>query len=211
MKNIIIAGAGGCGREILQWILDINEVNPTWNIRGFIADDIETAFENISCDTPILDTIINYTPLEDDWFICAIGSPAGKDLVVNKLRKKGAKFASIIHPKAVIANDCEIGEGFIAYPYSVVCSGAKLGSFVTLLSSSVGSCAQIGDYSSISSYCHVLDGAYLGSHTQLSSHVIVDKNIVLGENVFAGAASVILSNAPDNSRLYGNPAAMMNL
>ncbi len=211
MKNIIIAGAGGCGREILQWIEDINAETPTWHVKGFIADDRETAFEGIACDIPILDTIVDYIPQKDDLFVCAIGSPAGKELVVTRLRAKGAEFASIIHPKSVLADDCTIGEGFIAYPYSVVCAGARIGDFVTLLSSSVGCCAEIGDFASISSYCHILDGAQLGKCTQLSSHVIVEQDIRLGEHVFAAASSVITQNAANNSRLFGNPAISMAL
>ncbi|MEC1781329.1 PglD-related sugar-binding protein [Schinkia azotoformans] len=39
MKDLIIVGAGGHGREVLEWILDINEVKPTWNVLGFIDDD----------------------------------------------------------------------------------------------------------------------------------------------------------------------------
>lgn len=39
VKDLIIVGAGGHGREVLEWILDINEVKPTWNVLGFIDDD----------------------------------------------------------------------------------------------------------------------------------------------------------------------------
>lgn len=40
MKNLIIIGAGGCGRELLQWVKDINKVKKLWNIKGFLDDDL---------------------------------------------------------------------------------------------------------------------------------------------------------------------------
>ena len=38
MKDIIIVGAGGCGREVANWIEDINKEKKTWNILGFIDE-----------------------------------------------------------------------------------------------------------------------------------------------------------------------------
>ena len=36
MKDILIIGAGGCGREVVQWIKDINSSKPTWNINDSV-------------------------------------------------------------------------------------------------------------------------------------------------------------------------------
>ena len=40
MKKIYIVGAGGFGREIVWLIERINEETPTWDIAGFIDDDV---------------------------------------------------------------------------------------------------------------------------------------------------------------------------
>lgn len=39
MKDIVIIGAGGFGREVVELIDDINLRNPTWNIIGFVDDN----------------------------------------------------------------------------------------------------------------------------------------------------------------------------
>ena len=36
MKNIVIIGVGGVGRETALIIEQINELQPTWNLIGFI-------------------------------------------------------------------------------------------------------------------------------------------------------------------------------
>ena len=40
MKNIIIIGAGDLGKEVVWLIEDINKVQPTYVILGFLDDDI---------------------------------------------------------------------------------------------------------------------------------------------------------------------------
>ena len=56
MKNLIIIGAGGCGREVLQWAKDINEKGKQWNIKGFIDDDIN-ALNGKICSVEVLSRI----------------------------------------------------------------------------------------------------------------------------------------------------------
>ena len=40
MKDIIIVGAGGSGREVLDTIKYINRYEKTWKIKGFIDDNL---------------------------------------------------------------------------------------------------------------------------------------------------------------------------
>jgi FlaA1/EpsC-like NDP-sugar epimerase len=41
MKNLLIIGAGGFGREVLQYIFDINKIEKQFNILGFVDEDPE--------------------------------------------------------------------------------------------------------------------------------------------------------------------------
>ena len=41
MKNIVIVGAGGVGREVSLIIQQINMLEPTWNLIGYIDDNPE--------------------------------------------------------------------------------------------------------------------------------------------------------------------------
>ena len=59
MKKIIIVGAGGFGRELLQWIKDINAQSKSggvWEIVGFIDDDLH-ALDGVEVDYPIVGSI----------------------------------------------------------------------------------------------------------------------------------------------------------
>ena len=56
MTDIIIVGAGGCGREVANWIEDINKIEKKWNILGFLDDNLN-AFKDFPNRYPIIGTI----------------------------------------------------------------------------------------------------------------------------------------------------------
>lgn len=78
MKDIIIVGASGFGREIVQWIEDINAVSPEWNILGFI-DDNANALDGCKCDYKIIGNIKDWCPKGNELYACALAFPSVKE------------------------------------------------------------------------------------------------------------------------------------
>jgi sugar O-acyltransferase (sialic acid O-acetyltransferase NeuD family) len=204
MDNLIIVGAGGFGRELLQWIKDINKVHDTWRILGFIDDNLN-ALDNYKCDYKVIGSIKDWKP-NNEYYACAIANPDVKMKVVTMLKAKGAKFASIIHPMAYIGDFNKIGEGFIAYPNAGVNVNVKIGDFVTLLGSGVGHDAVIGDYTTISSYCDITGGVKIGKKVFIGSHVTIVPNRIIGDEAYIGAGSVVIGNVKEKTKVFGNPA-----
>ncbi|MCL2338022.1 MAG: sugar O-acyltransferase, partial [Firmicutes bacterium] len=99
MRKIIIIGAGGYGRELLQWIKDVNKVSPTWTIAGFIDDNLH-ALNGINCDYAVIGSISDWQPQADEVFALAIGNPQTKEKIVALMKARGAVFTNVIHPTA---------------------------------------------------------------------------------------------------------------
>ena len=53
MKKLVIVGAGGHGRELLEWVYDINKIEPTWDFLGFI-DDNPHVLDGLNCKYTLL-------------------------------------------------------------------------------------------------------------------------------------------------------------
>jgi UDP-3-O-[3-hydroxymyristoyl] glucosamine N-acyltransferase len=175
--QIVLVGAGAFGRETLCWLRD---ADPAVDVLGYL-DDSGNATDGLPC----LGTIADYRPQEHHRLMVTIADPKARSLVVDKLRDRGVKFASLIHPKAVIAPSSKIGEGCILCPYSVVSVDATLEAFVIVnVHSSVGHDVHIGNCSSA---C-VLPGVSIGD----------DANI--------GAGSVVVRSVPAGSTVYAQPA-----
>jgi len=205
MKDLIIVGAGGLGREVLQWAKDCNRANECWNIKGFI-NDIPDALDGLSCSHPIIGSIENWEPADNEVFACAIADPEGKHKVTRKLKSRGAVFCTVIHPTAIVGEHNTLGEGLLMYPYSRVTANCTIGNFVTILSSGIGHDVQIGDYTTISSYCTIAGHVRIGEKVFVGNNSTLIPKTLIEDNVFIGAGSVVVSNLKKGSRVMGNPA-----
>ncbi len=210
MKNIIIVGAGGFGRELLQWIKDINDVKPTWQIKGFIDDNL-SALNGIECDYKIIGKISTWQPTEDEVFAIAIAEPHIKEKVVKSMLAKGAEFTSVIHPTAKISAFCRYGKGLVMYPYSGMPPNCSVGDFVTILTSWLGHDVVVEDYVTISSNCGVTGHVHIGKRAFLASHVIIPPSKKVGADAYVGAGSVVIRNVPAGKKVFGNPAKIIDL
>lgn len=205
MKDIIIVGASGFGRELLQWIKDVNKVEMTWNILGFIDDNIH-ALEGFECEYKVLGTIVDYHPKENEYLALAIADPKTKEKVVKGLKTKGASFATIIHPTAVIGDHNQFGEGLIMYPRSEITVNVKIGDFVTILSSSLGHDAIVDDFATISSWCDITGGVHICKKAYLASGVKIIPGRTIGEEAYVSIGSVVMNNIKPGYKVMGYPA-----
>ncbi len=208
MKKIYIIGAGGFGRELLWWIKDINSVKPTWEIGGFL-DDNSHALDDYECDYSIVGSIRGWQPKEDEEFALALGSPALKKRIVSEMKEKGAKFATVIHPTALLSEFARYGEGFIMFPHSKLSVNSVVGDFVTLLSSPIGHDTYIGDYSVISCNCNIIRNVTVGKEVFMAAGVCIAQDINIGDGAYLGLGSVVIQDVPKGATVFGNPARIM--
>jgi sugar O-acyltransferase (sialic acid O-acetyltransferase NeuD family) len=210
MKKIIIVGAGGFGRELLQWIKDINYIKPTWIIEGFIDDNLD-ALNNLTCDFNVIGKISDWQVKNNEVFALAIAEPHIKEQVVSAMISKGAVFESIIHPQAKICDFSTIGQGAILYPHSTIGPNCLIGDFVTILSSGIGHDSVIDDYVTISSCCDICGHTHIEKNAFLASHVVLPPSCKIGHDAYVGAGSVVIRNVPPNKKVFGNPAKVISV
>lgn len=208
MKKILIIGAGGMGRELLQWIKDINEKTPTWEILGFLDDNLN-ALDGVETDAKVVGTIKDWQPKDDEEFALAFGSPELKRKIVGIMKAKGAKFATIIHPTALLSPFAHYGEGFIMFPYSKLSCNSTVGDFVTLLSTPIGHDNVIGDYTVISGGCNIVRNVKIGQDVFLAAGVCIAQDVIIGDGAYLGLGSVILKDVKPGAKMFGNPARVI--
>lgn len=211
MKNLLIIGAGGCGREVMQWAEDVNAIEPTWNIKGFLDDDRE-ALSGKRCKYEVIGTVDAYEVQKDDVFVCAIGSPAVREKVVKKMLDKGAEFTSVIHPTSVMADNVQIGAGAILYPYSIISDNAELDEFcIVNMHSCVAHDASLGKFCTISAFCDITGNTSLGEAVFMGSGVKLVPSVKIGNRAFICAGSVVMTNVKEDRKVMGNPAKRIQL
>lgn len=206
MKDLIIVGAGGLGREVLQMCMEINMMAPTWNIKGFINDDLH-ALDGIDCRYSVIGTIRDWEPKEDEVFVFAIANPKAKEKLVEMMLKKGAKFETIISPRAFVADNAKIGEGVVISPFCFVSCNTVIGDFTFLnVHCAVGHDVVIGAYSSTMSYVDITGCCNLGRRTYWGSGSRIIPGTKVDNDAHIGAGSVVLRNIKTGISVFGNPA-----
>jgi len=207
MKKIIIVGAGGFGREAYYLIKEINKVKPTWELLGFL-DDTKSSLLDKKIDSPVLSTIDAWQPAEDEYFVLGVASPKAKEMLVEKLRSKGAKFATLVSPRARVSEAAVIGSGSVVTSLSGIGDCSTIGDFVHVAGTEVGQDVVIGDYTTTTAFVNI-PNAKVGKRCFIGSHSVIFGN--LEDDVEVVAGSVVFHKVKSGLKVMGYPAKKIDL
>ena len=206
MKQLIIIGAGGFGREVFSWALGTEEYGREYAIKGFL-DDNPSALGHTVLPVGIIGSVRDYEPSEDDVFVCAMGRPAVKEECCGLIRGRGGEFVNIVHRSVVIGRNVVLGKGVILCPGVTLTCDIRVGDFVSFnLNCAVGHDVVVGDYSQMSSFCDLTGGVRLGKGVFMGSHASILPGVTIGDGAVIGAGSVVVSNVGPGLTVIGVPA-----
>ena len=207
MKKLIIVGAGGFGREVYNYALSVREQQQGWEIAGFL-DDNPGALDGYHYGLPIVGSIRDYVPRENDLFAMAIGTPTQQKLAIaESLTARGAEFVTLIHPYAGRSLNATIGKGCVIAPWAGISCDTRIGDFVTINAyASLGHDAIVDDGCTISSYASISGYAKLGKGVLVGIHGCVLPGGVIGDYATVGSGSVVVKNVKPHITVMGVPA-----
>lgn len=141
--------------------------------------------------------------------IVSIGSCQARKLVAERFHD--LDFSTAIHPSAIISDTASIEEGTVIMAGTIINADVKIGKHCILnTKASVDHECIIGDYVHIAPGVTLSGNVKVGDCTWIGVGSCVKQGIKIGENCMIGAGSVIVSDIPDNSTAYGNPARIKN-
>ena len=204
MYDIIIIGAGGFGREVYLWAKD-SFSKDQYRIKGFL-DDNPRILDNYDMDVGIIGNLNSYEIKNQDRFLFAIGDIDVKKRLIMKMKKKRAKFLTLVHPTAIMANTTKIGEGVIICPFCLVSDNVLLEDFVMMnVYSSCGHDAKVGRYSILSPYATLNGFVILEDEVFLGTHTTVIPYKRVGYKSKISANSVVMRDVATNKIVFGVP------
>lgn len=209
MKNLIIIGAGGLGREALDIALRVQEEIPSteWRIKGFITDISGDFYEKDTGEYDIIGTIKDHKVSSDNVYVFAIADVDFKKRITKEFLEQGAEFINLIHPQAMVSRFAKYGVGNIIQTHCGISSNVEIGDFNMFNSfTTVGHDAKIGDYCTISSHCDITGYTIIGNDVFMGSHTIICPHAKVGDHARIGAGSVVLKRVKANTLVVGNPA-----
>lgn len=206
VKPIVLVGGGGHARVVL----DICRVLRL-QVAGVL--DKSPSMLNLINDAETLgdDSLIDDTAfVAAHRFVVAIGAPAARKNLASRIASSGGRFATLIHPAAVIGSRVTFGEG------TVVMAGVVINCDVA-----IGRHAIVNTRASLDHDCHLENGVHIcpgatlagsvsiGAWSTIGAGTTIINNRKIGEAVFVGAGTVVVKDLPDHVLARGVPCQIV--
>ncbi len=211
MKNIVIYGAGGLGREVLWMIKNINKHKETWNVLGFIVD-YEEAWGGEVAGLKVLGGSQWVEDYNKELFVtCAIGKSSVRKLIYEKVSQmEHVQLATLIDPAVRVDESVQVGEGSIICCRTVITVDINIGKGVLLnTGASVGHDAIIGDYCTMLTNAMASGNTFLGEGCEIGSGAFILQGIKVCPGTVVAPVSSVLNNITEAGIYAGNPARRM--
>ena len=206
--RVVIVGAGGHAREVLEILRDRAGSGGSPTPMGFIDDSNAGAVVSLN-GLPVLGGLdwLRDADREGLSAICAVGTPALCERLAERVGALGIPVASAVSPHAWIASTATIGNGVMIFPGVVVNANAVVEDHVTLnVSSSVSHDTRVGRFSSIGPGVRIAGNVTLGDRCFVGMGACVIHGVRVGEGSVIGAGAVVLEDVPAGVTSVGVPA-----
>jgi len=206
MKNLLIIGARGFGRDIYYLALQCPGYQKEYDIKGFL-DDKKEALDAFDSYPPIIDSVENYLIRENDVFVCALGDVKHKKLYIQMILEKGGTFISLIHPTVIVDSNSKIGKGCIVLQYATLGSGSVIEDYVLIqISTIVAHDVKIGNYSRVDCHAVCTGGVVIEDEVTIHTSAVINQKVQVCKGASVGAGSFVIRKVKEYSTVYGNPA-----
>lgn len=208
MNRLVIVGAGGFGRELLDVLRDADPNGEVWQFAGFVANDTPPPGLLDRIDATWLGSDEEFLARPSaDHFVIGIGDPGVRSRVAGLYEGAGLVTATLVHPTASIGRDVELGAGTVLCAQSSVTTNVRIGRHVHVdRVTTVGHDCVIEDFVTMHPGVVVSGNVRIGTRARLGTTSCILPNLTLGSDVSVGAGAVVTRSVPDGQTVVGVPA-----
>jgi len=201
MQDLLIFPFGGTAIEALDCL------GQDYHCIGFISDDRDKIGKSYAGIKVFSRTaLIKYPNCK---ILAVPGSPLSfltRKTVINSLKLANERFATVVHPSAVVSRHSKIGHNTLIGAGAVVTSNAYIGNHVCILPNSVvHHDSMVGEYTLIGSNVVVAGNVKIGANCYLGSGSNIINGCSIGDEVLVGMGTTVIKPLESNSRYVGNP------
>ena len=208
MKDLIIIGAGGFGREVAWLVERINKVVLTWNLLGFIDDNDSIQGTEIN-GYKVLGKTGDIRKYSEAYYVCAVGASKIRKKIVDNMKaiNPTVKFGTVIDPSVEISDLVTIGEGTIICAHTIITVNISIGCHVIInLDCTVGHDVILNDFVTVYPSVNVSGTTNIGYCSELGTGMQIIQGKTVGDYSIVGAGAVVVKDIPTKCTAVGSPA-----
>ena len=201
MKNLIIIGAGGYAKSVLDSVDYMN-----FRMIGFIDDIKRIGSEHLGY--PIIgNTIDCVNKPEDCVYFVAIGNNRKRKVWFNKLKERQLSLINVIDKSAIVSQYSTIGEGSFIGKLAIVNHGASVGDNCVINTRALleHGC-RIENHVNISTNCTLNGDVVCEEGSFIGSGVVCNGQLTIGEWGLVGSGAVVIKDVRPHTTVVGCPA-----
>jgi sugar O-acyltransferase (sialic acid O-acetyltransferase NeuD family) len=201
MKNLIIVGAGGYAKSVLDSVDYMN-----FRMVGFLDDIKEKGTSHLGY--PVLGNTVECIPMPQEYvYFVAIGNNAKRKRWFDVLKEHHLSLINVIDRSALVSTHSTIGEGSFIGKFAVVNSGSSIGDNTVINTRAlvehgcvIGSHVNVSTCATLNGDVIVEEGGFVGSG------VTVNGQLSIGRWALVGSGAVVLHDVKPNTTVVGVPA-----
>lgn len=209
MGSIVVIGAGGFGREVVDVIEAINALGQpgiSWEVVAFLDDGNPDQRTLAPYGVPVRPVSFLDSLPADVEYVIGIGSPSVRRDLDMRFRQE-RRSPVLLHPSATM------GRAVSIQPGTVVCAGVRLTNNISLgrhvhvnINSTIGHDARLDDYVTVSPLVAVSGNVHCETEVMLGTGVTLNPGITVGAGATVGSGAAALRDVPPGAVAVGVPA-----
>jgi len=204
--QLLIYGSGGFGREVYDLACRINNKENRWVDISFI-DDVSKEKSLNGIKIYKFEEIFTLNDIE---CIVALGEPASREKLYNRLVEHNVKIATLIDPSAIVSKSATIKEGSIISAFSLIANNVYIKENTVIQTFvNVGHDIIIGRHSVLSSNVSPGGNDVFGDKVYVGMGAVIKEKLNIGNNSIIGMGSCVCHDIPPDVIALGNPARPM--
>jgi sugar O-acyltransferase (sialic acid O-acetyltransferase NeuD family) len=212
--DLVIVGSGGFGRETAEAVRDLAASSAPWRLLGFIDDDPARAGEVID-GTPVLGGREELKRLPNTRVVVCTGRPGNyvsRPRIVSELDLPPERYATIIHPSAVVSSSSSVGPGTVLLAYTVLTAAVRVGAHVVVMPHvTLTHDDVVEDFATLASRSVLGGGARVCRCAYIGAGALIREQQVVGELALVGMGAVVTKDVPAREVWVGVPAHRMRM
>lgn len=206
MKDLVIVGTGGVGKETALIVEDINEISQEWNLLGFIDDNKELIGKEINGYKVLGDREFLNNFDKEVYVVIAIADYCIKEELVKYLTNKNIQYATLTHPSVKINRTISIGKGCIIYQNVIMTVNINIGNHVIISPKcGIGHDSLIEDYVTVLWNVNISGSERIKQGVTLGSGCTIIQGLEIGRGSFVGAGAVVIRDIDESKTAVGVP------